>query len=722
LIDKEMADAWDKTYKHYVPLKGLEGDTDTFESAGRGFDTRGKEVQRALGRRSQAKDILAQIIADAQRAIIRSEKNQVGKSLLLLALDNPNPGLWEVTPVESNRKVDPASGKVVYTHNPKWHGDDIFIVKSKGKSYAIQLDPQLAKAMKNLGGETMNTALSYLAKLNRWLSYANTALNPEFVITNFFRDFEQSLIQLAGEHGTALAKAVASDVKGMGPMMGAFHELSGDGLSSKMTEVVGRGRAREWSDWFKKYRASGGKISYFRQESIPEQVNRINNLMRQAERTPGAYGRRMFKEAVGLIENLNGAVENAVRVATYKNAIEQGYTETEAAHMSRDLTVNFNRRGEAGVLMNSLYLFYNAAIQGNYRALSAMSNKRVQKIMGTAMVGQAMLTILNYMLAGDDEDGESLYEKIPDYEKSRNLIIMTPGGEPIKIPMPYVYSAFMSLPENIVGVAFGRKPSKATANVFHAFAESVNPLHDRNWLLMAAPTIADPFIEVWENRNFFGSPIRPESPYEDYVRPDSDKYWASVNPAALKAGKALNRITGGSDTTAGLVDISPESIEHFVEHFTGAAGAFVMRTHSFVDDPATAFSENKAPLLRKLYGANTKFYAQDQYKAAAEQIEAVQTAMDRIEREDFDEFSDFAEARRRFRGENEDILRLAPRYEATEKRLRQLYKQRREVMENKRIDEEKKEERLQEIEDRIDQARIRFNRRFNETFRQTGLG
>jgi hypothetical protein len=93
LIDKEMADGWDKTYKHYVPLKGLDGDTDTFESAGRGFDTRGKEVQRAMGRRSQAKDILAQVIADAQRAIIRSEKNEVGKSLLLLALDNPNPDL-----------------------------------------------------------------------------------------------------------------------------------------------------------------------------------------------------------------------------------------------------------------------------------------------------------------------------------------------------------------------------------------------------------------------------------------------------------------------------------------------------------------------------------------------------------------------------------------------------------------------------------------------------
>ena len=41
----------------------------------------------------------------------------------------------------------------------------------------------------------------------------------------------------------------------------------------------------------------------------------------------------------------------------------------------------------------------------------------------------ALLTLLNRAASDEDEDGVLFYNKIPDYVKERNMIIMRPGTE-----------------------------------------------------------------------------------------------------------------------------------------------------------------------------------------------------------------------------------------------------------------------------------------------------
>lgn len=47
-------------------------------------------------------------------------------------------------------------------------------------------------------------------------------------------------------------------------------------------------------------------------------------------------------------------------------------------------------------------------------------------------------------LMGDDDDGVSKYDKIPDYIKDSNFIIPAPFGDGgyVKIPLPYGYNIF----------------------------------------------------------------------------------------------------------------------------------------------------------------------------------------------------------------------------------------------------------------------------------------
>ena len=77
-----------------------------------------------------------------------------------------------------------------------------------------------------------------------------------------------------------------------------------------------------------------------------------------------------------LVENYNSVIENGIRVATYKTLRERGFTRERAGQAARNVTVNFSKGGEQKVLMNSLYLFYNASIQGSFALMTAATRSK----------------------------------------------------------------------------------------------------------------------------------------------------------------------------------------------------------------------------------------------------------------------------------------------------------------------------------------------------------
>lgn len=52
-----------------------------------------------------------------------------------------------------------------------------------------------------------------------------------------------------------------------------------------------------------------------------------------------------------------------------------------------------------------------------------------QKAAGGMIIMNALLTLLNRAASDEDEDGTLFYNKIPDYVKERNMIIMRPDGK-----------------------------------------------------------------------------------------------------------------------------------------------------------------------------------------------------------------------------------------------------------------------------------------------------
>ena len=159
LITQDQFDSLQRQYSDYVPLRGFTEDED-LESGrpvagprvgGRGFNIRGKETMRALGRESRAGHIIENIVIDYERAIARSERNNVAKVFLDLVTTNPDPGLWEIDAQRTKAAFDRATGMVKYnTLIDK--GEDTISVKIDGNEIYIKIkDPLLLRAMRNAG-------------------------------------------------------------------------------------------------------------------------------------------------------------------------------------------------------------------------------------------------------------------------------------------------------------------------------------------------------------------------------------------------------------------------------------------------------------------------------------------------------------------------------------------------------------------------------------------
>ena len=305
--------------------------------------------------------------------------------------------------------------------------------------------------------------------------------------------------------------------------------------------------------------------------------------------------------------------------------------------IAKNLTTNFDRKGEYGQVLNSLYVFYNAAVQGAHRMFQILANPKMAKWMagmGAAGVATAMLSA---SLGGDDpDDGIAYWDKIPDYVKERNLIIMLPPGlqmegaekvgtqgRYIKIPLQYGLNlpiAYGYVIADVIrnqtdpnrGMGFAKAAVTLTSYFFGAFNPfdgSVDLSNKDAVMLATLPSIGDLVYQQTQGVNSFGRQVAPFKSEFDY-KPDSENYnLRQADSVALKIARWLNSSTGGNAAKSGAVDVSAGSIENLIRNLTGGTGTFIYDmvnlAGSAVDiatggDP-DVFTRD-IPLARRVYG------------------------------------------------------------------------------------------------------------------------
>ena len=188
-------------------------------------------------------------------------------------------------------------------------------------------------------------------------------------------------------------------------------------------------------------------------------------------------GRKLVQGLAHWFEVWNQAGENAFRLATFM-AMQQesGKTVAESASMAKNVTVNFNRKGELTPQLGALYLFFNPNVQGSQRLWQSLfGGDTKHKAQAWALVGSmaGAALALAMMNRGDDEDE---WEAIPDSTKDRNLIIPLGNKRKLTIPLPYGYSFFVSMANRFDALMHGESAEKASIRMASSFFENFSPV------------------------------------------------------------------------------------------------------------------------------------------------------------------------------------------------------------------------------------------------------
>jgi len=744
LLDEDTLGAWEASYKFYVPLKGWAADEQqtSMPRSGKGFAISGNESRLAAGRKSKAASPTANTISDLSEAVLRHRKNEVGNAFLNLVNSYPNGDYWQVFTAENPeverkavKRIDPATKKTVVRVEEQavpmaMMSDRYFTTKVDGKTHYIKLeDERLLKAMRNIGPENNNILIRSLSAVTRLMSTLNTSYNPEFVISNFSRDIQTAILNLTSEQSSddGMARGTRIAAKTVKDVPGAIRAINASLKGKPLT-----GRAGEWQAHFDQFRADGAKTGWFDMKDVDGQMKDLEAMMSMAGGGFTNRSRQAFRAVADWVENTNSAIENGVRLSAYVNAIEAGISRAKAASLAKNMTVNFNRKGELGTTMNALYMFANASVQGTanfIRTLGRLNGVKgdpmwsrlntAQKIAAGMAVGGFALSSLNRMVAGDDDDGINWWDKVPDYVKERNIVIMKSlyGGEPgtyWTIPLPYGYNIFPVIGLSMEHMlASDKSAGDIAGNVVMAALGSFSPIGFQEsgeaYGVIAkniTPTILRPIASIALNENFMGGPIYKENFPFGTQKPDSSLYFRSTPEAFKVLAEGLNDGTGGSDYRSGAVDLSPDVMQFLVGYYGGGAYSFfTSRVPNFAVKASTGveMEDRELPFYRKVSGKVLPYDDQSKFYDRRNEIAQLVDERKNLKGRERLEFA------KEYRGK----MQLQGMVKSVEKRLKSLRNQR-DRIESLELSASEKDERLQKVERRMKGAIDKFNKRYNE--------
>ena len=665
-------------YEHYIPLRGKEDSDEVIQVTGNGIEAFGPEWQRSLGRTSEAptEQVLPYIFQQYFNIVYRAEKNKVAQSLRQFVIENPNDEIKLGSPDYVRRLTNLVDDRqiVQLVNNPNWYkGKDILALKVEGKNKYLRIkNSALAHELKGTGAAGLKEYTRGVGQLTKLLSKLNTQYNPSFILPNFARDIQFAGHQLSASQSKELAKKVAN-------IMNIPALLSGNRIGKDKKGVINdafmaiwrhndplqRGDARKMPTnpaeiaIAEKMEARleemieyGGKISFYGYNDFQSHVSNVQKLSKKVNKAnAGKETPKAIKASKDLVswfakamEGVNGSFETSTRLAIFSVMRDYGFTPQQAAYTSRNTTINFTRKGRYGSTLNDLYMFFNPSIQGSYNIYKSLFHtEKGKKIFFNIFAGGFALEALNQAISGEDEEGISYYDKIPEWKRKHNMILMNPwtGKQALAIPLPYGFNVIHYMGGKATQVARdgylrsvggytetqsvpnAMRPSEAALHIMSAAANAFNPIGgDSTIAKMISPDVLDPWLaDLPSNRDWKGATIVPEpSQFAPYVNPDSERYWQTVGVPFKTAAQTINKITGGNEVEPGWMDFSPETLEHLTEYYTGGAGKFTLNFYKLIEKMATGkeIIANDVPLTRRFVAAPSNHYELERFKELRE--------------------------------------------------------------------------------------------------------
>lgn len=516
-----------KMYPHYIPFFRDMSDVgmQSFLSGGKGFIDVSSPVKRLKGSTRDIIDPLESIIKNTFQFVNAIERNHVGRTFAKLA-DKKGMG----------RIIERVNGDKAKT-------DNTFNVWENGKKTTYETTPELVKTMRMLDKEQSNMVVKILSYPANWLRTGAT-LSLEFIMSNPVRD---------------MIGATVFSKHGFIPVLDTFK-----GLALYLKK----------GDLFWEYQKSGAAHAAMVSLDRDYLGGKVRDIVKRESKFT-----KLIKNPIEALRAMSEATEMATRLAEYDNA-RKGYTSIgnrlfskerkplsarEAALESRDITLDFSRRGSHTKKLNQVVAFFNAAIQGTDK----MARAFMEDPRGTTIKSFLYITLPSIMLWNINKD-DPRYQELPQWEKDTFWII--PGKENMyKIPKPFEAGI-------LFGTAFERmlqymddKKNGRNGVGFKGFGDRVIDSMTPSFM----PTAAIPIFEAMTNYSLFRQ--RNIIPQSQENLPARLQYGANSSEVAKFVGDKIN--------------VSPYIVDNTIRGYGGGLAGLGL---SAIDAAAGAKENNPA--------------------------------------------------------------------------------------------------------------------------------
>jgi len=397
----------------------------------------------------------------------------------------------------------------------------------------------------------------------------------------------------------ALVNLSTTDIKGdqRAVMAGTLPAIRGI-YADIRARRQGKAGSGVWADLWQQFQDDGGQTGYRdmwatagdRGKALQSEIDQIT------EGRAKSAGRALFS----WLSDYNETLENGVRLSAYKTALDKGLSREQAASIAKNLTVNFNRKGQVTAQAGALYAFFNANVQGTARLLETLKGPIGKKILaGGLLLGTVQALALAASGFGDDEP--------PQFVRERNIVIPTGNGMYITIPMPLGLHVIPSMARITTEWALSgfKKPVHRLGSMLGLLADTFNPIGSAGLSIQTiAPTAVDPLVALSENRDWNGRPIARENlnslqPSPGYLR---TKDTASIVSKTLS--EWLNYASGGTRFTPGLLSPTPDQIDYLAGQMGGGVAREIIKVQQTAGTALTGeeLAPYKIPLLGRFYG------------------------------------------------------------------------------------------------------------------------
>ena len=479
-----------KMYPHYIPFFRDMSDVgmQSFLSGGKGFIDVSSPVKRLKGSTRDIIDPLESITKNTFQFINAIERNHVGRTFAKLA-DKKGMG----------RIIERVNGDKAKT-------DNTFNVWENGKKATYETTPELVKTMRMLDKEQSNMLVKILSYPANWLR-AGATLSPEFILRNPVRDMIGAAIY--SKHGFI-------------PIIDTFK-----GLSLYLKK----------GDLFWEYKKSGAAHAAMVSLDRDYLGGQLRDIMKRESKFT-----KLIKNPIEALRAMSEATEMATRLAEYDNA-RKGYTGVsnrlfgkdrkpltarEAALESRDITLDFSRRGSHTKKANQVIAFFNATIQGADKMARAFKEDPRGMTVKT-MLYITLPSVLLWYMNKDDER----YQELPQWEKDTFWII--PGKENMyRIPKPFEVGVLFGTSFERMLQYFDDAKNNRKGVGFKGFGDRVIDSLAPSFM----PTAMIPVVEAMTNYSLFRQ--RNIIPQSQENLPAHLQYGANTSEVAKFVGDKIN--------------------------------------------------------------------------------------------------------------------------------------------------------------------------------------